>query len=178
MNNFIIAPSIIASDFTHIADEIAICESAGASWLHVDVMDGHFVPTITIGPLFAEACKRVTKLPLDVPLMIENPEKHLEAFDIKTIDTNFEHRIRFVKSRFGLGDECEPGVLWPIIHARNDRSGKRDSREIGRCESNRASRSRWRHFYQDIASDESGRRECLCNRQRRFQTSRRSKRGD
>jgi len=80
MNNFIIAPSIIASDFTHIADEIAICESAGATWLHVDVMDGHFVPTITIGPLFAEACKRVTKLPLDVHLMIENPEKHIEAF--------------------------------------------------------------------------------------------------
>ena len=80
MNKFILAPSIIASDFTHLADQIAACESAGADWLHVDVMDGHFAPTITVGPLFTEACKRATKLPLDVHLMIENPEKHLEAF--------------------------------------------------------------------------------------------------
>lgn len=77
---YILAPSIIASDFTHIADEIAACESAGAGWLHMDVMDGRFVPTITIGPLFTEACKRVAKIPLDAHLMIEEPEKHIEAF--------------------------------------------------------------------------------------------------
>lgn len=80
MNKFLIAPSIIASDFTHLADEIAACESAGADWLHMDVMDGHFVPTITVGPLFVEACKRATKLPLDVHLMISNPDQYLEAF--------------------------------------------------------------------------------------------------
>ncbi len=80
MNTFILAPSIIAADFTRVAEEIAACESAGADWLHVDVMDGHFVPQITVGPLFVEACKRVTKLPLDVHLMISEPEKHLEAF--------------------------------------------------------------------------------------------------
>ena len=80
MNNFLIAPSIIAADFTRIADEISTCESAGADWLHVDVMDGHFVPAITVGPLFVEACKRATKLPLDVHLMIEHPERYLEAF--------------------------------------------------------------------------------------------------
>jgi ribulose-phosphate 3-epimerase len=80
MNKFLLAPSIIAADFTHIADEIAACESAGADWLHVDVMDGHFVPTITVGPLFTEACKQATKLPLDVHLMISEPEKYLEAF--------------------------------------------------------------------------------------------------
>ncbi len=80
MKNYLLAPSIIASDFTHLAEEIAACESAGANWLHVDVMDGHFVPTITVGPLFVEACKRASKLPLDVHLMISEPEKHLEAF--------------------------------------------------------------------------------------------------
>jgi ribulose-phosphate 3-epimerase len=80
MNKFLIAPSIIASDFTHLADEVAACESAGADWLHVDVMDGHFVPTITIGPLFVEACKRAAKLPLDVHLMISDPDRYLEVF--------------------------------------------------------------------------------------------------
>ena len=80
MNKVLLAPSIIASDFTHLADEIAACESAGADWIHVDVMDGHFVPTITVGPLFVEACKRATKLPLDLHLMISNPDQQLEAF--------------------------------------------------------------------------------------------------
>lgn len=80
MNKFILAPSVIAADFTRLAEEIAACESAGADWLHVDVMDGHFVPTITIGPLFVEACKRASKLPLDVHLMISEPEKYIEAF--------------------------------------------------------------------------------------------------
>lgn len=80
MNNYLLAPSIIAADFTRLAEEIAACESAGADWLHVDVMDGHFVPTITVGPLFVEACRRASKLPVDVHLMISEPEKHLEAF--------------------------------------------------------------------------------------------------
>ena len=80
MNKFLIAPSIIAADFTHLADEISTAESAGADWLHVDVMDGHFVPTITVGSLFVEACKRATKLPLDVHLMISNPDQYLEVF--------------------------------------------------------------------------------------------------
>jgi ribulose-phosphate 3-epimerase len=80
MQPYILAPSIIASDFTKLGDEIAACESAGADWIHVDVMDGHFVPTITVGPLFVEACRRVTKLPLDVHLMVSNPDQHLETF--------------------------------------------------------------------------------------------------
>jgi len=80
MQPFLLAPSIIASDFTHLADEIIATQSAGADWLHVDVMDGHFVPTITVGPLFVEACKRASTLPLDVHLMIENPDQYLEAF--------------------------------------------------------------------------------------------------
>lgn len=80
MTPYIIAPSIIAADFAHIADEVAACEAAGADWFHVDVMDGHFVPTITIGPLFTESLKLVVNLPLDVHLMISEPEKHIEDF--------------------------------------------------------------------------------------------------
>ncbi len=80
MTSYILAPSIIAADFTRLVKEIAACETAGADWLHLDVMDGHFVPTITIGPLFVEACRRASTLPLDVHLMITEPEKHIEAF--------------------------------------------------------------------------------------------------
>src|SRR3972149_2717156 len=76
----IIAPSIHASDFTRLAEEISACESAGADWIHVDVMDGHFVPNISMGPFIVEACRRATNLPLDVHLMVEKPEGHLEAF--------------------------------------------------------------------------------------------------
>jgi ribulose-phosphate 3-epimerase len=80
MNGFVIAASILSADFTRLGQEIAVCESAGADWIHVDVMDGHFVPNITMGPFIVEACKRVTDLPLDVHLMIEKPERYLEAF--------------------------------------------------------------------------------------------------
>jgi ribulose-phosphate 3-epimerase len=80
MKKYYLAPSIIASDFANIANELSICESAGADWIHVDVMDGHFVPTITIGELFVESLKRNTQLPLDVHLMIENPEAYVKPF--------------------------------------------------------------------------------------------------
>ena len=80
MNVYVISASILSADFTRLGEQIAICESAGADWIHVDVMDGHFVPNITMGPVIVEACRRATKLPLDVHLMIENPERHIEAF--------------------------------------------------------------------------------------------------
>ena len=76
----VIAPSILSADFTRLGQDIAACERAGADWIHVDVMDGHFVPNMTLGPLVVEACKRATRLPLDVHLMIENPDNLLEAF--------------------------------------------------------------------------------------------------
>jgi len=76
----LIAPSILSADFSRLGADIATCESAGADWIHVDVMDGRFVPNITMGPVVVEACRRVTDLPLDVHLMIEQPERHLEAF--------------------------------------------------------------------------------------------------
>jgi ribulose-phosphate 3-epimerase len=80
MNKCLIAPSILAADFLQLKQEIATCESAGADWLHVDVMDGHFVPNLTMGPFLVEAFKRATNLPLDVHLMIEQPERYLETF--------------------------------------------------------------------------------------------------
>ena len=80
MKPYIIAPSILSADFTRLGEQIAEAESAGADWLHVDVMDGHFVPNLTMGPFVVEACRRATRLPLDVHLMIEHPENLLEAF--------------------------------------------------------------------------------------------------
>jgi len=79
-NKYILAPSIVSADYLHLADDIAACETAGADWLHLDVMDGHFVPNLTFGPFLVETFKRATKLPLDVHLMIEQPERSLEAF--------------------------------------------------------------------------------------------------
>jgi ribulose-phosphate 3-epimerase len=76
----VISASILSADFTHLGEEIAACESAGGDWLHVDVMDGHFVPNITMGPFIVAACRRATRLPLDVHLMIEEPERYIEAF--------------------------------------------------------------------------------------------------
>jgi ribulose-phosphate 3-epimerase len=75
-----IAPSILSADFAKLGEEIIAVERAGADYIHVDVMDGHFVPNITIGPLIVEAIRPVTKLPLDVHLMIDNPDQYIEAF--------------------------------------------------------------------------------------------------
>lgn len=75
-----IAPSILSADFSKLGEEIKDVERGGADYIHVDVMDGHFVPNITIGPLIVEAIRPVTKLPLDVHLMIENPDAYIEAF--------------------------------------------------------------------------------------------------
>jgi ribulose-phosphate 3-epimerase len=76
----LIAPSILSADFSKLGEEIRTVESAGADWIHVDVMDGHFVPNITIGPLVVEAVKRSTSLPIDVHLMIENADDYITAF--------------------------------------------------------------------------------------------------
>ena len=75
-----VAPSILSADFGRLGEEIRAVEKAGADMIHVDVMDGHFVPNITIGPLVVSALSKITKLPLDVHLMIENPDKYIAPF--------------------------------------------------------------------------------------------------
>jgi ribulose-phosphate 3-epimerase len=80
MNAMKIAPSILSADFSRLKDEIQAVEAGGADWLHVDVMDGHFVPNITIGPVVVESIRKVTEMPLDVHLMITNPDKYAPEF--------------------------------------------------------------------------------------------------
>ena len=75
-----IAASVLACDFGRLAEEIAAAAEGGASWIHLDVMDGHFVPNLTLGPVIVAAARRATELPLDVHLMIEAPDRYLEAF--------------------------------------------------------------------------------------------------
>lgn len=76
----IVSPSLLSADFSRLAEEIRAVEEAGADWLHVDVMDGHFVPNITVGPMIVSAAKKVAKIPLDVHLMISEPDRYLEDF--------------------------------------------------------------------------------------------------
>ncbi len=76
----LVAPSILSADFGRLADEVRAIEAAGADLVHVDVMDGRFVPNITIGPLVVEAVRKVTRLPIDVHLMIVEPERYVDAF--------------------------------------------------------------------------------------------------
>lgn len=76
----LLAPSILSADLSNLAQQIRLVEMSGADWIHCDVMDGHFVPNLTFGPIIVKAARKVTKLPLDVHLMIENPDKYLEDF--------------------------------------------------------------------------------------------------
>lgn len=99
-----IAPSILSADFSRLAEEIAAVEKAGADLIHIDVMDGHFVPNITIGPGVVAALRKTTRLPFDVHLMIENPDAYLEAFvkagsDILTVHVEATHHVHRTLAR-------------------------------------------------------------------------------
>lgn len=80
MRKTLIAPSILSADFSRLGEETRSVEKAGADWIHIDVMDGHFVPNITIGPIVIKSIRPFTKLPFDVHLMIDNPEQYVEPF--------------------------------------------------------------------------------------------------
>ena len=128
--NFLIAPSILSSDILHLDADLQACQSAGADWIHIDVMDGHFVPNLTMGPFIVEAARRGTTLPLDVHLMVEKPENLLDAFakagaDYLTVHVETCHHLhrtlQYIKT---LG--CKPGVtlnpgtpaqsIFPVLH--------------------------------------------------------------
>ena len=111
----LIAPSILSADFARLGEEIKAVEAAGADWIHVDVMDGHFVPNITIGPLIVEAVRSVTSLPIDVHLMIENPDNYIPAFakaGASWISVQIEASVHLNRS-VQLIRECgaKPGVV-------------------------------------------------------------------
>ncbi len=87
----ILAPSILAADVSLLREQVQLAEAAGADWFHLDVMDGHFVPNITFGPLMVEAMRKITRLPLDVHLMIENPDLYIRDFRAAGADSISVH---------------------------------------------------------------------------------------
>lgn len=103
----LIAPSLLAADFTRLGEEVRLIEAGGADILHVDVMDGHFVPNLTLGPPLVESLRRVSSLPFDVHLMLTNPERFVEPF----VKAGADHITVHVESAAPL-----PGVL-DAIHA-------------------------------------------------------------
>lgn len=131
--NTIVSPSILSADFANLERDIKLVEKNGADWIHVDVMDGHFVPNITIGIPVTAALKRVASVPLDVHLMIENPEKYAEDFikagaDILTFhyeamnsDDEVLNLIRFIKSRgvkagLSIKPKTAPEKILPFLN--------------------------------------------------------------
>ncbi len=127
----LIAPSILSADFMRLGEEIKAAESAGADMLHIDIMDGHFVPNITIGPFVVEAIRKTTKLPLDVHLMIEEPDRYIADFikagaDYLTVHTEASvhlHRtVHWIKdSGVKAGVSLNPATpVWSLDHILQD----------------------------------------------------------
>ncbi len=130
-NKIFISPSILSADFANLERDIKRAENAGADWLHIDVMDGHFVPNITIGVPVTASIKKVAKVPLDVHLMIENPDKYIEPFanagaDILTFhyeavdEANIKSLIEKIKSfnmkaGMSIKPKTAPEVAFPYL---------------------------------------------------------------
>lgn len=126
-----IAPSILSADFLKLADEVKAAEAAGVDMLHIDVMDGHFVPNITIGPFIVEAIKKATTLPLDVHLMIEEPDRYLKDFihagaDYITVHAeaalHLHRTIQWIKDTgIKAGVSLNPSTpVWSLEHILSD----------------------------------------------------------
>jgi len=115
MTNILLSGSILSADFARLGEQIHTAQEAGIDWIHVDVMDGQFVPNITMGPFIVETCRRITNLPLDVHLMIEKPEQMIDAFAMAgatTISVHIEntpHIYRTLQHIRSLG--CHAGVV-------------------------------------------------------------------
>ena len=120
-----IAPSVLSADFSRLAEEVKAAEKAGGDLIHIDVMDGHFVPNITIGPIVVQAIRKITKLPLDVHLMIEEPDRFISDFakagaDIITVHseacTHLNRSINYIKSnRAKAGVSLNPATPLNIL---------------------------------------------------------------
>lgn len=127
---FLIAPSILSADFSNLGQQIKEVEAAGGDWIHVDIMDGHFVPNLPMGSRAVEACRRITQLPIDVHLMVQEPEKFIDIFahagaDHLTVHIEASQNIHKLLQKIRqLG--CKPGItlnpgtpavaLEPVLH--------------------------------------------------------------
>lgn len=125
-----ISASILSANFACLQDEISACEKAGVDWIHIDVMDGHFVPNLTMGPFIVEACRRMTGLPLDCHLMVEKPENLIDAFitagathltihpenNPQVVDTLLRIKNGGCRAGIAINPETPVNVLEPIIH--------------------------------------------------------------
>jgi ribulose-phosphate 3-epimerase len=115
MTNILLSGSILSADFARLGEQIHTAQEAGIDWIHVDVMDGQFVPNITMGPFIVETCRRITNLPLDVHMMIEKPEQMVDAFAMAGATTisvhveNTPHIYRTLQHIRSLG--CHPGIV-------------------------------------------------------------------
>lgn len=115
MKKFTLSASILSADFSELKNQITIAENAGVDWIHIDVMDGRFVPNISMGPFIVETCRKITKLPLDVHLMIKSPEKHIQAFHsagANRISLHVENNPNIHRTIQQLKEwGCNPGIV-------------------------------------------------------------------